>query len=116
MKKYIEVKENPKKITHLKIELYYSLGGYNNWFRTQEPRGYYLAVEPIERMVQDEGYTLERYAAFSGIKQTIKQVTRKSKKAEAEAEKLAADAMDNLIDYACKEHGLEIAEVETIPA
>lgn len=27
MKKYIEVKENPAKVTHLKIELYYDLGG-----------------------------------------------------------------------------------------
>lgn len=43
-------------------------------------------------------------------------MTRKSAKAEAEAEKLAADAMDNLIDYVCKKNGLEIAEPETISA
>ena len=28
-KKYIEVKENSAKVTHLKIELYYDLGGMN---------------------------------------------------------------------------------------
>lgn len=107
MKKYIEVKENPAKVTHLEIELYYYLGGMNYFTGRAENRGYYLSVAPVERGMRSECYT-----AFTGIKQNIKQVTRKSAKAEAEAEKLAADAMDNLIDYVCKKNGLELLEME----
>lgn len=116
MKKYIEVKENPAKVTHLKIELYYDLGGMNYFTGRAENRGYYLSVTPVERGMRDGGFISESYTAFTGIKQNIKQVTRKSAKAESEAEKLAADAMDNLIDYVCKKNGLEIAEPETISA
>ena len=95
MKKYIEVKENPKKITHLKIELYYDLGGMNYFTSRAEKRGYYLSVSPVEIGMRDGEITSEIYTAFSGIKQNIKQVTRKSKKAEAEAvlKKLLASGM-----------------------
>lgn len=114
MKKYIKVKENPAKVTHLKIELYYDLGGMNYFTGRAENRGYYLSVSPVTRGTSAGGFSSESYTAFTGIKQNIKQVTRKS--AKAEAEKLAADAMDNLIDYVCRKNGLEIAEPETIPA
>lgn len=114
MKKYIEVKENPAKVTHLKIELYYDLGGMNYFTYKTENRGYYLSVSPVTRGASTGGFISESYTAFTGIKQNIKQVTRKSAKAEAEAEKLAADAMDNLIDYVCKKNGLEIADLEAI--
>lgn len=109
MKKYIEVRENPAKVTHLKIELYYGLGGMNHFTGRPENRGYYLSVSPVTREISAGGSVLESYAAFTGIKQNIKQVTRKSKKAEAEAEKMAVDTMDNLIDYVCNKNGLEIA-------
>lgn len=92
MKKYIEVKENPAKVTHLKIELYYDLGGMNYFTGKAENRGYYLSVTPVTRGTSAGGFTSESYTAFTGIKQNIKQVTRKSAKAETEAEKLAADA------------------------
>lgn len=109
MKKYIEVKENPAKVTHLKIELYYDLGGMNYFTGRPENRGYYLSVSPVTRGISAGGSVLESYTAFTGIKQNIKQVTRKSKKAEAEAEKMAVDIMDNLIDYVCNKNGLEMA-------
>ena len=48
MKKYIEIKNAPG-ITHLKIELYYDLGGYNCFTGKNEPRAYYLSVTPVER-------------------------------------------------------------------
>lgn len=112
MKKYIEVKENPAKVTHLRIELYYSLGGMNYFTGKAENRGYYLSVTPVERGTSVGGYTSESCTAFTGIKQNVKEVTRKSKKAESEAEKLAADVMDNLIDYVLRNNGLEIAVKE----
>ena len=63
----------------------------------------------LEIHTSNRGYATETYTAFSGIKQCIKEVTRKSKKAEAEAEKLAVDTINNLIDYVCNKNGLEIA-------
>lgn len=114
MKKYIEIKENPAKITHLKIELRYSLGGMNYFTGRAENRGYYLLVTPVTRGTSAGGFIMESYTAFTGIKQIIKQVTRKSAKAEAEAEKLAADAMENLINYVCNNNGIEISEAEKI--
>ncbi len=112
MEKYIEVKENPAKVTHLRIELYYSLGGMNYFTGRAENRGYYLSVTPVERRTNDGGYTSESCTAFSGIKQNVKEVTRKSKKAEIEAEKLATDVVNNLIDYVLRNNGLEIAAQE----
>ncbi len=114
MKKYIEVKENPSKVTHLKIELYYDLGGMNYFTGRAENRGYYLSVSPVTRGTSAGGFTSESYTAFTGIKQNIKQVTRKSAKAEAEAEKLATDVMEKLIDYVCKKNELEIKTDDSI--
>lgn len=103
MQKYIEVKENPAKVTHLKIELYYYLGGMNYFTGRAENRGYYLSVSPVERGMRSECYT-----AFTGIKQNIKQVTRKSAKAEAEAEKQAELLIDAMVSFVCDKNGLEL--------
>ena len=111
MKKYIKVNDNPAKVTHLRIELYYNLGGFNCFTYKEEPRGYYISVTPVER-ANMSGYSTETVTAFSGIKQCVKQVTRKSAKAEAEAEKLAVDVMDNLVDYVCKKNGLNLQNLE----
>lgn len=85
MKKYIELKQN-NTATHLKVEVYYKLGGINYCTYKQEPRGYYLSVSPVT-LERGPGYTMETYRAFSGVKQILKTVTRKSAKAEAEAKK-----------------------------
>lgn len=111
MIKYLKVQENSAKVTHLKIELYYSLGGMNYFTARAESRGYYLSVTPVERCVS-RGYTSERYTAFSGIKQLVKVVKRKSQKAEREAENLAENLVNELIDYVCSQNGLELLEVE----
>lgn len=109
MKKYINVKENTHHITHLKIEVYYSLGGYNYFTYKQENRGYYLSVSPVERKTDEYG-TMESYTAFTGIKKLIKEVSRKSKKAEAEAEAIAENETKNLIDYVCTKNNLEVTQ------
>ena len=108
MEKYIKVKENATHTTHLRVRLYYSLGGMNYATYQIEPRGYYLSISPVEYKISKYGYVTESYTAFTGIKQIIKGVSRKSKKAEAEAEKLAEVAIDRLIGYVCRENGLEI--------
>lgn len=107
MKKYIAVKENPR-ATHLKIELYYNLGGYNYFTYKQENRGYYLSVSPVSRSDRG-GVTMESYTAFTGIKQCIKTVARKSAKAEREAEAAAAQIENTLVSWVCEQHGLELA-------
>lgn len=105
MEKYIAVKENPAKVTHLKVQLYYSLGGMNYFTYKTEPRGYYLSVSPVER-----SRGMESYTAFSGVKNLIIEVKRQSAKKEAEAEKMAESMLKSLIDYVCRKESLEIAE------
>ena len=111
MIKYLKVQENPASVTDLKIELYYDLGGMNYFTGRVENRGYYLSVTPVERCVS-RGYTSECYTAFSGIKQLVKVVKRKSQKAEKEAENLAENLVNELIDYVCNQNGLELLEAE----
>lgn len=112
MKKYIPVKESSR-ATHIAIELKYNLGGLNCFTYAQEKRGYYLHVTPVKRERRD-GYTMESFTAFTGYKQLIKEVTRKSAKAEAAAEAAAADILDIMIDRVCRKNGLELVqEVQT---
>lgn len=105
MKKFIATK---KENVFLKVEVYYNLGGMNYFTYKVEPRGYYLSVTPIER-VNRGGYITETCAAFSGYKVLLKEVKRKSKKAETEAEQIAAERMDPIIDRVLIEQGLELA-------
>lgn len=105
MKRFIATKtEN----VFVKVETYYSIGGVNCFTYRNEPRGYYLSVSPVER-VNRGGYIIESYAAFSGYKMLLKEVKRKSKKAEMEAEQIAADGMNRIINQVLIEQGLELA-------
>lgn len=108
MKKYLAVKENNKRVTHLKCEVFYSLGGMNYFTYKQEGRGYYASVTPVERTEHD-GYTMEGFMCFSGIKQLVKEVSRKSDKAMQTAEKIAETVFPALIEYVCNKEGLSLA-------
>lgn len=107
MKKYIELQQTTRNTTHLLIELKYNLGGYNYFTYKQEPRGYYLSVSPV-KLEQRDGYTLESYTAFTGTKYLVKEVTRKSEKAEREAEQKARDLEKSLIAFVCTQNKLAI--------
>ena len=104
MKKYLEVKKNDYGTTHLKLEVYYSLGGYNYFTYGKESRGYYASVTPVERKERSECYTW-----FTGVKQLVNEVSRRSAKAEAEAEKLAENVFPQLVDYVLSKQGLELS-------
>ena len=105
MKKFIATKtEN----VFVKVETYYNLGGMNYFTYKVELRGYYLSVTPVER-INRGSYIMESYTAFSGYKMLLKEVKRKSKKAEMEAEQIAADEMQRIIDQVLMEQGLELA-------
>lgn len=71
-------------VTHLKAEIYYSLGGINYFTYKNEPRGYYMSISPVQRETRDYG-TMESYTAFSGLKQCVLPVQRKSQKKLEEA-------------------------------
>lgn len=105
MKKFIATKSEN---VFLKVEVYYSLGGMNYFTYKSEPRGYYLSVTPIER-IDRGGYFVETQSAFSGYKTILKEVKRKSKKAETEAEQLAAELMQSIVNAVLSEQGLELA-------
>ena len=108
MIKYIPVRES-EYATHIKIELRYNLGG-TSWATYQpEKRGYYIHVTPVKRETRD-GYGLESFVAFTGYKQLVKEVTRKSAKAEAQAEAAAADIIDIMVERVCMKNGLELAQ------
>lgn len=109
MKKYIDVTGENTKANALKIEVYYSLGGMNLFTYKQEKRGYYLSVCPVEQEVIGS-VTLESYTAFTGAKVLVKEVKRKSQKAENEALIIAANMENDLINYVCRKNGLTITQ------
>lgn len=115
MKKYLPVCPNDKRITHIKIETSYSLGGMNLWTYRNEPRGYYLHVSPVERSERN-GIIMEGFMMFSGIKKLLKEVSRKSAKAEREAEDLAAQDEKELISYICTKSGVTLVEPDALTA
>ena len=110
MKKYVALKDNGQRENYLKVETYYSLGGMNYFTYKQERRGYYISVCPVERWKTDTGFMMEGYTAFTGIKRLLKEVTRKSAKAEQEADKMAKDYENILIVEVCSANGLQLAE------
>ena len=83
MVRYYKVSNNPS-ATHLKAQIYYSLGGFNCFTYKNEARGYYMSITPVKRSSDSYG-TMESYTAFSGLKQCVLPVQRKSQKKMNEA-------------------------------
>lgn len=108
MKKYIKVKDNSEHITHLRVELFYDLGGTNIFTSEIEERGYYLSVTPVERHTSSQGYTTESYTAFTGTRMLLNGVARRSKKAENKAEQLAQEKEHTLIQYVCTKNKIDL--------
>ena len=97
-----------KENNFLKVELYYSLGGYNYFTYKEEPRGYYLSATPVERE-EKYGCVMESVVAFSGIKQCIVPCSRQSKKREAEALEKMGGYKDELVAEVLAKNGLKVA-------
>lgn len=95
-------------VTHLRVEVYYSLGGYNLFTYKQEPRGYYLSVSPVGRSERG-GVVMESYQAFSGTKQLILPVNRQSGKRMEEALRLAEELKETLIAHVLQDNDLRLA-------
>lgn len=82
-----------------KIELYYDAGGesYTSSSRTVD-RGYYVCVTPV-KIEEQEGYTVESYEAYSGIKMNLLPVKRRSASSQNKARAMLTDTLkDDLIN------------------
>lgn len=67
----------------IEYHISYDLGSYNYWYSQSNARGYYLHAVPMKRHGVIQSYCLMGDEA--GGKMKLLEVTRKSKKAEAEA-------------------------------
>lgn len=77
----------------LEISVYYDLGGMNYFTGEKNVRGYYMSVTPVKR----DGFSVSSMLG-QGYKKLLVEVTRKSKKKEAEALKISEEAEKDLID------------------
>ena len=103
MKKIIYLDKPTEYANALIIEVYYDKGGRNYFTCKDERRGYYLYVCPVLR---SDG--LVSYTSFSGTKLLLKEVARKSAKAEAEAEEIAKGKVADLVASVCNRNGIAI--------
>lgn len=112
MKKYIPIVPTENE-NNLCIEVLYSKGGHN-WFNgDNERRGYYLHCTPTliknNRLSNGTEYSTSTVTLGKGYKLMLKEVGRKSQKAEKEANRLAEEKVDFIVDKVCKRYGLELA-------
>ena len=66
--------------THIRVQVYYDLGGMNYATYKTEARGYYLSLTPVTLTREDRGVTMERFAAFSGSKFLLEETKRTNAK------------------------------------
>jgi len=104
-KEYIEVASG--NATHLKVELYYTKGGMNYFTSTNESRGIYLSVSPVNRTTHEGGLVSESFVAFSGIKKHLKDMARFSQKA-FDNFVVSEEDKKHLIDYVCSKNGITL--------
>lgn len=102
MEKYLKTTTSNK---FIKVYTYYKKDSMNYFTYKNEARGYYLSITPVERA---RGF--ESFVAFTGFKVLLKEVTRASKKAEAEAEAIAEKDWRKYAEIAANEAGLQIVE------
>ena len=109
--RYYPIKNRNGKATHLKAEIYYALGGHNVFTYKNESRGYYISVSPVERS-DKYGYMMESYTAFTGLKQCVLEVQRKSAKKLAEAIEYFDAHVDEFITNYFSEFEVDLNEYE----
>lgn len=80
----------------IEYSISYDLGSYNYWYSQSNPRGFYLHGVPMKRHGVVQSYCL--MGDESGLKHRLLEVNRRSKKAEAEAVKLANEHIKELGD------------------
>lgn len=95
--------------TELKVEIYYSLGGWNFGTGNNDPRGYWLSVQPVSHSTSN-GIRLESVMLGSGLKTFLKETKtdRKGGKAELAAIESAKQQEANLVEQVCLKEKLTL--------
>ena len=105
-KRYLKTDKENKFIC---VSLSYNKGGVNCFNYQNEPRGYYVHVQPVTRESHG-GVTMESFVAFTGYKQLIREVGRASKKQEEICDGIALDCARPIIQRVLEESGMKITE------
>lgn len=98
------------KANYIKAEVYYDAGGYSYFTYKNNPRAYYISAVDIGRGGGYESHTLFN---DRGRKQMVTEVTRQSKKREAEALAYFNENIDEFVRriYADVDIDMEYEEV-----
>lgn len=103
----------------VEVEVYYDKGGWNlgammGFSDGPEKRGYWLAVRrvTVKTYTNSDGTTWSstQFALGDGLKVFLLEVKRKSPKAEAEANRLAAGREQEVVTAYLQKKGLELAK------
>ena len=99
-----------KENTQLKVEVYYSLGGWNFGTGKEDPRGYWLSIQPVT-FTEEAGVKLVTISLFSGLKQFLAatKADRKGGKTEQAALRLAEQYEKRLLEQVCAKENLTLA-------
>lgn len=92
MKRYIETDKGT-----IKIEVYYTLGKIDHFTNTEEERGYYLKVSPVELEIVDD-IPIEVYTGFTWLKTLLLERSRQSEKAFNMAVEVAEEIKEDVIE------------------
>lgn len=92
--------------THVKVELYYAMGGMNYFSGRTEQRGIYISVTPVS-ISKGSGYTSESYTAFSGTKQLVQEMRSFNQKRFDEFEPDKA-LVDELVDHVVSKNSITL--------
>lgn len=115
MKKYIALVPTHDE-NSICLETGYSTGDYNWYNGDNERRGYYLYCTPVmvetHRLADGREYRSITQVLGKGNKLLLKEVRRRSKKAEAKAEALAEQKANWLLQRVLERYGLKLAETE----
>ncbi len=113
MKRYVDIVPT-KDENAICLETGYSEGGHNWYNGDSERRGYYLYCTPIQiesrKTTDGRDYNTFTQVLGKGNKVLLKEVKRRSKKAEAEAELIASEKADWLLNEVLRRYGLKLAE------
>ena len=98
------------KDTQLKVEVYYSRGGWNFATGEDSPRGYWLSVQPVSHF-EVEGVKMESVTLGTGLKKflTETKADRSGGKAEQTALMLAKEFEPALVEKVCMKEKLSLA-------
>jgi len=113
VKKYVDIVPT-KDENSICLETGYEEGGHN-WFNGDYcRRGYYLYCTPVQvgsnKTSEGREYKTFTQVLGKGNKLLLKEVKRRSKKAEAEAESIALKKADWLLSQVISKYGLQLAD------